>query len=698
MIRTCRYFIFMFIIFIFCVQTKALSQQTPSQSPNPVTSSQDIHHQEISKDIKEAIDNAVSKVRPALVRIHVVSTYYQQGRETKSQSSGSGAIITPDGYVITNHHVAGHATSLTCTLSTKEEIDAKLIGTDPLTDIAIIKLLPDSPRKFPVAKFGDSSQIAVGQEVLAMGSPMSLSQSVTLGIISNAELVMPEWFGKWGGIKMDGENVGELVRWIGHDAQIFPGNSGGPLVNMNGEIIGINEISIGLGGAIPSNLAQKVAWSLIKTGKVRRAWLGEDIQPRLKSSPIQKGALISGTIAGSPAEKAGIKSGDILIRLAGKEVDVRFLEQLPEFNQEVANLPIGKPVDITVLRNGKELTMQVIPVDREKVLPPQHEIRSWGITVRNLSYILAREMKRKSTKGVLVTSIRPGGPADDAKPVLQSKDIIVKVANQPVNNVSDLKKISKQITQDAKEPVPTLVVYEREAEQYITVVKIGIQELRDPGLEVKKAWLPVETQVLTRDIARQIHQPDLSGFRITHVYENTTAATAGLKTGDYILAVDDEKLTARDPEDYDDLPQLIREYKVGSTVELTILRDGQLLKIPVTLMRSPRLSREMKKYRDDNFEFTVRDITFFDKAQEKWQDQQQGVLVEKVKRGGWADVALMETGDLLLEVNGKTITNVDTFKEIMKDIEQKAPQSVVFKILRGIHTSFLEIEPQWKKD
>src|SRR5581483_6900951 len=140
----------------------------------------------------------------------------------------------------------------------------------PLTDISIIKLLPDKPRQFTAAVFGDSSALQVGDSILAMGSPMALSQSVTLGIISNVEMTMPKLFGAQ--MRLDGEDVGALVRWVGHDAAIYGGNSGGPLVNLQGQIIGINEIRFGLSGAIPGNLARYVSGELIAHGKVKRSW------------------------------------------------------------------------------------------------------------------------------------------------------------------------------------------------------------------------------------------------------------------------------------------------------------------------------------------------------------------------------------------------------------------------------------------
>src|SRR5262245_29943021 len=258
---------------------------------------------EVPSELRAQVDTAISKVRPALVRIRVVSAEYSEGREIKLQEVGSGAIITKDGYIITNHHVAGHGKRMFCTLWNREEIEAELVGTDPLTDISVIKLKPAKPRDFTPATFGDISKIHVGDYVLAMGSPMALSQSITLGIISNTEMVMPRFWGSAAELRLDGENVGALVRWIGHDAAIYGGNSGGPLVNLRGEIIGINEISFGLSGAIPGDLARSVAHELMAKGKIVRSWLGVDVQPLFKHTDSERGILIGGVLEGSPADK-----------------------------------------------------------------------------------------------------------------------------------------------------------------------------------------------------------------------------------------------------------------------------------------------------------------------------------------------------------------------------------------------------------
>jgi serine protease Do len=642
------------------------------------------------------IELANEKVRRALVRIRVVSTEFRDGREVKMQEVGSGVIITKDGYLVTNHHVAGHAARMFCTLWNREEIEAELIGTDPLTDISVIKLKPVKPREFTPASFGDSSALRVGDSVLAMGSPMALSQSVTLGIVSNTEMVLPRFWGNAGRFQLDGEDVGALVRWIGHDAAIYGGNSGGPLVNLRGEIVGINEISYGLSGAIPGNLVKSVAQQLMAHGKVERSWLGIDPQPLFKEWPEEKGLLVAGVWEDSPAAQAGLKAGDLLLSLAGKPINVRFDEQMPDFMALTTSLPLGRPVSAVVKRDGKEISVSMTPVERGEIYPKQREFKQWGITARDFSFLLAKEMKRTNLDGVLVTTVRPGGPAGEAKPSLERGDVLVDINGTPVKSVRDLAERTRILSEGQNEPVPVLATFERRAARYMAVVRVGIEEEKDPGLEVTKAWLPVEMRVISREIARQLGRPDLKGFYLTRVYAGSTAEKAGLKPGDFILALDGEKLTASGPENQDELEILIRQYDVGKTVELSVLRDQKEMKIAVELVRSPRLRREMKKYRNDDFEFTARNVSFFDSAEEQWDKSQQGALIEEVKPGSWAELANLYAGDLVVEVDGQPVGNVDALRLAMERVAAARKPAVVMKVMRGIHSAYLEFEPDWK--
>jgi len=574
-------------------------------------------------------------------------------------------------------------------------LEADLVGSDALSDIAIIKLRPESPRQFPFAEFGDSSKLAVGDTVLAMGSPLSLSQSVTVGVVSNTEMVMPDAFWPFNSLEEAGEDVGSMVRWIGHDASIYPGNSGGPLVNLDGKIVGINEIKIGLGGAIPSELAREVADQIIKTGRVKRSWTGLEVQPLLKSSKMQQGVLVSGTISGSPAEKAGIKPGDIILKFAGKDVRVRFAEELPLFSQMTAALPIGEEVEVVLLRDGQEHRLKLKTEERQEAKSKDREFAEWGIAASNISFLQAKEMSRPNCDGVLISSVRPGGPADQAKPQLQSEDIIVEVAGKPIRNTLDLVAVTQDILKGKDEPVPTLVAFDRDQERYLAVVKVGVQKMEDPGLEVRKAWLPVSSQVITRDLAEALGVGNVTGIRVTRVYPGSEAEKAGLRVGDLIVRLDGQEIPASQPEDTEVLPAMIRQYKIGSKVELTIIRDNKEQKIAVVLPASPKLPREMKKYRDLNFEFTARDLTFADRTRQNWESTTAGAYIEAVSEGGWAALGRLAVGDLVQAIDGKPVRDLESLTAAMQEIAERKPKTVVFHVRRGIHQLFVELEPSW---
>jgi serine protease Do len=643
-----------------------------------------------SADQSAAVESALAKVAPSLVRIHVVTVDHNDGRELKREASGSGTIITPEGHVVTNHHVAGKTRSIVCTLPTREEIPAELIGTDPLSDIAVLKLKPATPRTFPVAKFGDVSRLKVGDRVLALGSPLALSQSVTMGIVSNTEMIMPGLFWPFNRMTLDGEDVGSVVRWIGHDAAIFGGNSGGPLVNMQGEIIGVNEISLGLAGAIPADIAQEVAAALMKEGRVRRGWIGLEVQPLLKSSAAARGALVGGTIEGSPAEKAGFRSGDVLVKLGPTDVSVRFAEELPLFNRLVMRLPVGTAVDAVVLRGGAEKRLKVTAADRESVEARILEIGGLGITASDLTSWAAKELRRPDRTGVRVRGVRPGGAADDAKPSLRDDDVIVALNDTAVKDVAGLSAAIDAMLRGRTEPAPVLIAFDRGSERMLTVAEVGRPGIQDPGLEARKAWVPVSVQAVTPEIADKLGIPGRKGVRVTRVL-GSAASGGDLKVGDIITAVDGDPVEASQPSEADLFHTMIRQYKIGSTVTLTTYRGKEERPVKVTLASSPRLPREMKKYEDPTFEFRVRDVAETDRRELGVPDTEKGVLVEAVREGGWAALAHLGDGDMILAIDGEPVADVAAVQRKMEAVAVSKPAAVVLHVRRGVRTFFVEM-------
>ncbi len=639
---------------------------------------------------RAVVDRAITAVYPSLVRISVVALQWAGGRELKLEASGSGTIVTADGFVVTNHHVAGRVQRIVCTLPTNEEIPADLVGTDPLSDIAVLRLKPEKPRTFTAARFGSSATLRRGDVVLAMGSPLALSQSVTRGIVSNKDMMMPQAYGNALGL-LDGEDVGSIVKWIGHDAAIYPGNSGGPLVNLAGEIVGVNEISFGLGGAIPADLAKSVFEAIRRDGRVRRSWIGIEVQPRV-SGQNDSGALISWVTARSPAEAAGVKTGDMLVRVNTAPVDVKFVEQLPAVNQVLLGLALGKPATIVVRRDGKEQTLNVTPLERPVASSLPAELRPWGVVGANISASEAREMGRATTDGVRVASVRPGGPADQAKPSVSRNDVIIDVDGKPVGSLTDLESLT-QAALAAKTKASVLVTFDRGLERRMTVVEIGQPRVDEQGAEASKAWVPINIQVLTPTLAERLGLKGKTGVRVTRVLDSATP----LRVGDLILAIDGEPVRATAPTDEEVFTAAIRRYRIGASVTLTVHRGSADISLPVVLGTSPRLARDMAPYVDNDFEFRARDMAASDQDDPRLAGQSdRGVIVESVSQGGWAALARMQVGDIILAVDGQDVTTVDVLGARMKDVLARKPAAVVFQVRRGIRTLFIEIKPSWR--
>jgi serine protease Do len=644
------------------------------------------------------VERAIAQMTPTIVRIEVISEDGADGRMLRQHSVGSGAIIDAQGHVVTNYHVAGRGATFLCRLADREELPATLVGADAMTDVAVIKL--DLSRRraqtpLPIAQFADSDRVRVGDTVLSMGCPAGLTQSVTLGIIANDAMVMTRFVG---GMNLDGESVGELVRWFGHDAVIFGGNSGGPLVDTDGRIAGINEIGVGsLGGAIPANTAKTVAAELIQHGRVLRGWTGAEVQPLLRSLSAKavKGVLVRGALEGSPAAAAGLRQGDLITAVNGQEVSADCEELMPAYHRLVSSLRPGVAVPFVVRRGEQTLTLSVQPIEREANEAREVELTSWGLTVRNLTRMSALYAKRADTHGVLVDSLRAGGPAAEAKPALMEGDIILTVAGQAVANAAALRQVSRDLLKDKAEPEPVLVGFARGNAQMLSVVRIGPEV--DPAIAPRapKPWAGVSTQVLTAEIAKALNLKGKAGVRVTQVLPNSNAEKAGLKVGDLLVKLDGKVIPARRPEDSEVFAALLREYPVGTDVELDVLRDGAALKVTLHLAELPAPPSELPTVKDTRFGFSARQLGYDDKVQRKVSTETQGVIVTKVERSGWADLSGLRAGDIVYTINDLPVTDNVTLRAALAKLLADKPRHVVFQVRRAVSGAYLEFEPDW---
>ncbi len=345
-------------------------------------------------------------------------------REFKQKSLGSGFIISNDGYILTNNHVVEQTDKILVKVSDGKEYEAKIIGTDAKTDIALIKIKPDN--SLPFVEIGDSDAIRVGEWVIAIGNPFGLEQTVTAGIISAKGRVI---------------GAGAYDNFIQTDASINPGNSGGPLFNMAGKVIGINTAIVaqgqGIGFAIPMNMAKSILSDLKTKGKVTRGWLGvsvQDISDDLAKNLNHKsknGTLVSDVFKDDPADKAGIQVGDIITEINGKSI-----KNTHELLLTIASLHVGEKVLIKGLRDGKEISFQVVVAERKD--KPEMALTKksggyFGISAQAITKDLAKQLGISHDVGVIVTDVEEGSPADNVG--IQQRDIIVQINNIKVTSM-----------------------------------------------------------------------------------------------------------------------------------------------------------------------------------------------------------------------------------------------------------------------
>ena len=359
-------------------------------------------------------------------------------REFRSQSLGSGFIINKEGFIITNNHVVENAEEIIVKLSNGKEYAAEIIGTDPRTDLALVKIEEDAD--LPIIPLADSDAIRIGDWVVAIGNPFGLSHTVTAGIVSAKGRVI---------------GMGPYDNFIQTDASINPGNSGGPLLNIAGEVVGINTAIIasgqGIGFAIPINMAKNIILQLKQSGKVTRGWLGVGIQEvtnELAQSfglGEKKGALISSVREGDPAAKYGIKVGDIIIEFNGEEI--KEYKDLPRI---VSNTVPGEEVAVKVLRDGKEKTIMVVVGEmKEEELAKEEKpgkAQRFGLRVEDITPNLSRQFGLEATEGAIVVSVDPGSASDKAG--IRPKDMIRQVNGSVIKNLKDYEEAIKKIEKD----------------------------------------------------------------------------------------------------------------------------------------------------------------------------------------------------------------------------------------------------------
>jgi serine protease Do len=433
-------------------------------------------------DFLPSFADLVEAVKPAVVNISTVSTvklpgnpfqfFFGQGdedraqdqldnylrkffgdvpdRELKQRSLGSGVIVDRAGYIVTNYHVVRQAEEITVRLIDGREFKANVVGRDPKTDLSLIRITSQA-KDLPAIPLGDSDKMRVGDWVLAVGNPFGLAHTVTQGIISATGRVI---------------GTGPYDNFLQTDAPVNPGNSGGPLVNLRGEVVGITTAIVatgqGIGFAIPSNVAKNVVAQLREKGKVVRGWIGVSVQevtPDIAESfglKRTKGALVGSVEPAGPAEAAGVRRGDVIVRFSGKEV--KTMSDLPFL---VAQAPVGSTALATVVREGKEITLSVKVGERaeEGETPSAKKAAAgesdFGLSLDDITPVLQKKLRIEDRRGIVVTDVAEGSTAQEAG--IEAGDIVKEVNRTPVLSVADYRAVLGK----AKKGAPVLLFLKR---------------------------------------------------------------------------------------------------------------------------------------------------------------------------------------------------------------------------------------------
>lgn len=388
-------------------------------------------------DFQRMVKGAKQGIYPAVVFVKVVTDVYVEGERKSQEAAGSGVLISPDGKLLTNWHVINKATKIRCLLYNGDAYEAELLGSDKDVDLALLKLkAPEAKRPFPFAELGDSSLLKEGDFVMALGAPWGLTRSVSVGIVSCSRRYVA--------------NYGDYTLLIQTDASISPGNSGGPMVSMDGKVVGINSLGSLLGGnlgmAIPSNTIADLIGQLERNGRIQWSWTGISLQP-LKDfnkdvySDASEGVIVEGIEAESPAMKAGLKPKDRIVSINGKTATAISEEDLPDIKRALGLLPMNVPAKISAVRDGKPMDFEIVPREKGKVEGQELACQRWDISAKAINQFDSPNLYFQKKSGAYVFGLKYPGNAMNAG--LRRNDIILKANGREIDSLEDLKAVHK---------------------------------------------------------------------------------------------------------------------------------------------------------------------------------------------------------------------------------------------------------------
>lgn len=647
----------------------------------------------------QRISKARDAVLPVVVSILTVRQDYQQGEPVLSVSSGSGTVISAQGHIATNAHVTQNGKSFRIVFFDGRELPAKLIGTDTASDLAVLQVISPAPEAFAFAKFADNlDDLTPGDTVLAMGAPWGLSNSMSAGVVNNPRRLLVSLFDDEADYEdrlgID-EPTGRYYAWIQHDAAIAPGNSGGPLVDLNGRIVGVNTRGMIVGGdlafAIPGPDAGSVVQRLIANREIRRVALGFRLRS-LKGTRYTSGVLINAIERKSQADKAGLQAGDRIVSLNGEVVTALQPVDVPALQRRIAELPIGSQVVLKIERSDKVIEIKLKADAQPKARGDDLASSPFGISVTELTQPMGRRRQLDDDSGLLITGIRPGGAAAIARPKLEPGDIIRKIDGQAVSNVSQL----SGIVVAANSEKYYLLDVERDDEKIVSLIKPESNDkVRIPLPELPQSWSGVEVQAISNSLAKDMKLGS-SGYRITRLYPNSPLAKAGAKIGDLLTGLQGEKLKPANDSASEPFHQAVRDVIPETEIQFDALRNSQPISFKLSFLPSPISSAGLKTLNLSKLRAEIRELGFYDRVNGHLPISQTGVILDGVESGGPAGLAHLQRSDIVIRVGKSNVDNVEALRKALDTaLATKSSALIPIIVIRGSENRVLYLDPYW---
>ena len=650
----------------------------------------------------DRVAQARERVLPYVVSILTVREDFQQGDARLNVSGGSGTVVTAQGHIVTNAHVTQHGKAFRVIFADQRERGARLVGEDTLSDIAVLQV-DGGGESFPHATFAQQLSLRSGDPVLAMGAPWGYSQSLSMGVVNNPERLLASFFQDESDYEASlgpDQPSGRYYAWIQHDAAISPGNSGGPLVDLDGNVVGVNTRGSNFGGdmafAIPAPEAMRIARQLIDTGKVARSYLGFKLRS-VHGTGYAQGALVYAVELGSPAARAGLETGDRIVSVNGAPMDVQHPEQVPAAQRLLAELPSGKPAKLEVQREGKSRAVSLVPEAFPADRGDDFEFRPFGLTLSPLSAAMARRRGLDEAPGLLVTGVRPGGPAANLRPAPAVGDVLRRVGGNPVAAREDLGRWENGPSGKAE---PVLIEIERRNEQRLALIDPRYGDVvRTPLPELPKPWAGVEVQPVAAQLARALGLgAQGGGFRLTRVYEEGPLARAGAHVGDVIVALQDQPLRPANESDVQSFHERVGELDSKGPVAFTAWREGRTLTLSATLGAAPLPAAAQRSTEIARLDAVVREMSFYDRVALRLPEGRRGVMIEQVQSGSPAGLAHLQVGDAVFALGGERVPDVAAFRAAFERALKSEAKNMAFEIQRGAESRLLFLDKSWLPD